>query len=101
MKGLGYFFVFEMDHAYTMHYTYVLRSLKDRELYVGSTADLQRRFTEHQSGRAEATAPRRPFELLFYEAFKCKADAERRERYLKSTKGRRSLRQILQESLAR
>ncbi len=82
-----------------MYYTYVLRSLKDDRPYIGYTHDLRRRFEEHQSGEALATRPRRPFELVFYEAFKDKADAKRREQYFKTTKGKVSLRRILQKSL--
>ena len=83
-----------------MYYTYVLRSLPDRKLYVGYTKDLQRRFSEHQHGQSDATAPRRPFELLFYEAFQHSADAKRREMYFKSTKGRRAMHLMLRDSLS-
>lgn len=82
-----------------MYYAYILRSLRDRKLYIGYTEDLQRRFSEHQHGLSDATAPRRPFELLFYEAFTCPDDAKRREAYFKSTKGRWTLRQMLRHAL--
>ena len=84
---------------FSMHYTYVLQSLKDGKLYIGSTADLRRRFTEHQQGKNTSTKHRRPFELIFYEAFKHAEDALRRERYFKTNKGKSTLRQMLRESL--
>lgn len=37
--------------------------------------------------------------LIFYEAFQSSKDAIRRERYLKSTKGKTTLRLMLRESL--
>jgi predicted GIY-YIG superfamily endonuclease len=37
--------------------------------------------------------------LVFYEAFSAKEDSIRRERYLKSTKGKATLRLMLRESL--
>ncbi len=82
-----------------MHYTYILKSLKDNKLYIGQTDDLKRRFNEHQRGKNNSTKARRPFELIFYEAFLSKSDAIRRERYFKSTKGKSSLKQMLRDSL--
>lgn len=38
--------------------------------------------------------------LVFYEAFAAKQDAVRREKYLKSTKGKRTLKLMLKDSLA-
>jgi len=44
---------------------YILYSLKDNNLYIGYTTNIQRRFAEHQSGNSKSTAPRRPFKLIF------------------------------------
>lgn len=82
-----------------MHYTYILKSLKDKKLYIGKSDDLKRRIGEHQKGKVEATKHRLPIELIFYEAFKNKADTTRREDYFKTTKGKRSLMIMLKESL--
>ncbi len=82
-----------------MHYTYVLRSLKDGKMYVGFTSDLRKRLHLHQNGKVFATKPRRPLELIFYEAHRNKYDALRRESYFKSTKGKSTLRNMLREFL--
>ena len=66
-----------------MFYVYVLKSLKDDKLYVGSTDDLRRRLAEHNTGKAKSTASRRPFTLRYYEAYSKEADARRRESMLK------------------
>ena len=79
---------------------YVLLSRKDDNFYVGYTTDLSRRLDEHFQGRNTSTAPRRPFVLVHCEYYLAKADAERRETYLKTAKGRRVLRLMLRESLA-
>lgn len=79
---------------------YVLLSLKDHNFYVGYTTDLPLRLDQHFQGRNTSTAPRRPFVLVFCEFYSAKADAERRETYLKTAKGRRTLRLMLSESLA-
>ena len=82
-----------------MHYTYVLKSLKDKKLYIGRSDDLRRRINEHQRGKVDATKHRMPIELIFYEAFRNKTDAIRRENYFKATKGKRALTIMLKESL--
>lgn len=66
-----------------MFYVYVIRSKKDSELYTGSTKDLKRRFMEHNAGRVYSTRWRRPFELVYYEAYKSERDAREREHNLK------------------
>jgi putative endonuclease len=81
------------------HYVYVLRSLRDGRLYVGSTGDLRRRLELHNSGLVTSTKPRRPLELIFYEAYRNEYDAKRRESYLKTSKGRSSLKVMLAEFL--
>ncbi len=82
-----------------MYYVYILKSLKDGKLYIGYTTDLRKRFKEHQGGEVISTKPRRPFELIFYEAYKRMKDAKRRERYFKTDKGKSTIRIMLQESL--
>ena len=62
-----------------MYYTYVLLSEADRRLYIGATQDLRRR----------------PLQLVYHEACLSPDDAYRRERYLKSGRGGRYLKQRL------
>ena len=81
------------------YYVYILRSLKDGLFYIGMTNDVDRRFIEHQTGKNISTAKRVPFELIYYEAFRNKNDAERREGYFKTTKGKTTLRQMLRNFL--
>ena len=79
---------------------YVLISLSDDNFYGGMTEDLKRRLTQHFHGQSKATAPRRPFRLLHCEYYFSKRDAARRETYLKTAKGRRTLRLMLHDGLA-
>ncbi len=81
------------------HCVYALRSQKDGDFYVGYTTDLLRRLDEHNQGRNASTATRRPFTLIHAELYAAKEDALRREQYLKSAKGRRVIRLMLQEGL--
>jgi len=82
-----------------MYYVYVLKSRLDEKLYIGYTTDLKERFKRHQNGEVVSTKSRRPLDLIFYEAYKSKEDAERRERYFKTAKGKSSLRIMLKDSL--
>lgn len=66
-----------------MFYMYILGSHKDKKLYTGSTNDLRKRVGEHNSGKVPSTQPRRPFELLYYEAYKTELEARKREASLK------------------
>jgi len=66
-----------------MFYVYILKSKKDHQLYIGSTNDLRRRLKEHNSGDIFSTKARRPFELIYYEAYVAEKDARRRESNLK------------------
>ena len=73
------------------YYVYVLRSLKDGNLYVGATQDLRLRLQQHEAGNVQSTAHRRPLELIYYEACRSQHDAFKREKYLKSAWGKRYL----------
>ncbi|MBP9757796.1 MAG: GIY-YIG nuclease family protein, partial [Candidatus Pacebacteria bacterium] len=59
------------------HYVYVLQSMLDGKQYVGYTVDLKKRMEQHQLGKSFATAPRRPFKLVYYEACLSPDDARR------------------------
>jgi putative endonuclease len=70
-----------------MQYVYVLRSLKDNGFYIGYSANLRKRFSEHVTGGSFATSHRGPWQLIYYEAYLNQANALGRERYLKSGAG--------------
>ena len=72
-------------------YTYVLRSLKDGKLYIGSTGNLLVRIQQHNAGGVKATKNRIPIKLVYFEGCASKKQAERRERYFKTGFGRRFL----------
>ncbi|MCF8084752.1 MAG: GIY-YIG nuclease family protein [Deltaproteobacteria bacterium] len=82
-----------------MFYTYVLRSDKDGNFYVGFTKDLKLRFEQHEKGLVESTKDRRPLKLIYYEACLSQEDALKRERYLKTYNGKRFLHNRLKSYL--
>lgn len=66
-----------------MFYLYVLKSVKDGNLYIGSTNNLRKRFNLHNEGKVFSTKMRASFELIYYEAYKSENDARKRETNLK------------------
>ena len=57
-----------------MFYVYLIRNQETKELYIGYTENLERRLKEHKDKNPD---------LLYYEAYKTRGDAQDRERKLK------------------
>ena len=74
-----------------MFYVYVLRSLRNSRLYIGQTENLNRRIEEHNSGRSQATRYQGPYQIVRVEYFSTREVALKRERFLKTGKGREQL----------
>jgi putative endonuclease len=67
---------------------YILSSIMDKNLYVGSTNNIRRRLTEHNSGKVDSTKSRIPFSLEAYIAVKDQAKTIELEQYFKTGSGR-------------
>ena len=65
------------------YYVYLLRSSKTQWIYIGCTNDLKNRLKEHNEGKVYSTKRMLPVELIYYEAFKSKDIAYKREKNLK------------------
>ncbi|OGF25305.1 hypothetical protein A2303_03040 [Candidatus Falkowbacteria bacterium RIFOXYB2_FULL_47_14] len=75
-----------------MFYVYILYSKKDQNFYIGYSEDLKRRMKEHLEGKVQSTRNRHPLRLLCYEAYLTKGEAIKRERFLKSSDGKKDIR---------
>lgn len=65
------------------NYTYIVRC-SDGSLYTGWTTDIEKRVEAHNSGKgAKYTKSRRPVTLAYYEVFKTKEEAMKREYAIK------------------
>ncbi len=84
------------DSLKFMYFTYLLL-LSNNKIYAGYTNDLQRRFKEHYLGKVDSTKSYHPLKLIFYEMFLNKKDAERREKYFKTDKGKKMIKVMLRE----
>jgi len=76
-------------------YVYVLKSETDNQFYTGYTSDLRQRIDEHNLGKVQSTKNRRPLKLVYFEGCLNQHDATHREKYLKTTYGKRYIRERL------
>jgi putative endonuclease len=79
------------------YYVYVLQSEKDRKFYIGCASNIKKRLEEHNSGKVSTTRNRRPLKLIYWEGCLNQQDAASRERYLKTTWGKRYIKSRLKE----
>lgn len=79
------------------YYVYVLQNLSKNFIYIGYSEDLKSRYASHNKGENKSTKSYIPLELLHYEAYKSIEDAKRRELYLKSNRGRTTLKTMLKK----
>ena len=77
-------------------YVYLLENKNDHSWYIGFSNDLKRRLTEHLEKKGGRTTKLKSgWGLIYYEAYREKADAIGRERFLKSGSGRKYLKKQL------
>jgi putative endonuclease len=79
-----------------MFTVYILYSEKFNKIYVGYTSDLEKRFLSHNEiGIKGWTKNFRPWKIIHSEIFETKVEAINREKQLKSSKGRETIREII------
>ena len=77
------------------YYVYIRKSQVNGRLYKGMTGKIDARIKDHNSGRCKSTKPYRPWELVYYEEYKTKEEARKREKFFRSGEGRELLKNIL------
>lgn len=82
-----------------MYYIYVLQSEKDNNFYVGFTHDLKIRLKQHQQGKVRSTKYRLPLKLVYVEICLNQDDAIHREKYLKTSWGKRYIKNRIKNYL--
>ena len=72
-----------------MFYTYVLYSKNYNKIYIGFTSNIDGRLAAHNHISNKGwTKSFMPWDILFYETFETKVEATKREKELKSSRGR-------------
>ena len=75
-------------------FVYVLKSLKDGNLYIGISQDPEKRVETHNKGKTESTRNRRPFILIYKEKCNSLNEAREKEKYYKSGFGREVIKNL-------
>jgi putative endonuclease len=80
-----------------MYFTYVLYSRATNRIYIGSSSDIVARLKahNHQNNRGW-TKKYQPWEIIYQESFLTRKDAFKRERELKSSRGRNYIHSMIQ-----
>ena len=79
-------------------HVYILQSEVSGRFYVGQTEHLEERVRYHQSNYSKSNRNRRPWNLLYTEAYETRSEAVRRESYIKKQKDRRFIERLVSAS---
>jgi putative endonuclease len=82
-----------------LYYVYVLQSATDKNFYVGYTNNIKKRIEEHNRGLVISTKKRIPLKLVYLEASLSQNDALVREKYLKTSWGKRYIKNRIRDYL--
>jgi len=74
---------------------YVLESISNGSRYIGMTKNLEVRLKEHKAGKTRSTKAFLPWKVVYQENVESRVEGRKREKYLKSSAGRRYLQKIL------
>ena len=77
------------------YYVYLLESETDKIWYVGFSANVEPRLKEHNRGKSKFTKGHMPWKLLYKEKVGNLDEARKKEKYYKSSAGKRRLKKIL------
>ena len=77
-----------------MYYVYAIRSVIKNYIYVGLTANTEKRISEHNDKKEKTTRSYAPFKTILIEEYDTRIKAREREKYLKSGAGKEYLRSL-------
>ena len=78
-----------------MFFAYVIKSIDHDYYYKGHCENLEKRLAQHNPGMTESIRPYIPFKLVYFEEFYTRKEAVSREKYFKTSAGRRYLKSKL------
>lgn len=80
-----------------MYYLYILK-LVDNSYYIGSTNDLEQRLKYHQKGKVRSTKNILPAGLIYFEKYKTRSEAQKREYQIKGWKSRKAIERLIHKA---
>jgi len=79
-------------------YVYIIYNIHHDIFYIGSTHNLQKRITEHKTGKGNYTSRYNGYWcFLYYESFPTRSEAMRREKEIKSWKSKTYTKKFIRE----
>ncbi len=78
-----------------MYWVYIVQSVSSGKRYIGQTNNMGRRLEEHNTRSGRYTSNKGPWEIVYHEKFDTRSEAMKKEKFLKSGKGRELLKKIL------
>ncbi len=66
------------------YFIYILRSLVNNDIYIGSTENVENRIKLHNLGKVKSTRGYKPWQLLEQQEFNSRSEAVMQERFLKN-----------------
>jgi len=81
--------------GWPMYHVYIFLNLTKTRTYTGVAEDIHKRLEEHNKGRVKSSSPYRPYQIIHTESLPTLKEARQKERFYKSTTGRRKLKIIV------
>ena len=78
-----------------MYHVYILLNETKTRTYTGVAADVDERLKKHNDGKVLSSRPYRPYDVIHVETYPTLKEARQKERFYKSTTGRRKLRELI------
>ncbi|MFA6407832.1 MAG: GIY-YIG nuclease family protein [Candidatus Paceibacterota bacterium] len=73
-------------------FVYFLKSLKNNDIYIGSTSNIDRRVALHNAGRVKSTKGYCPWQLLEYKEYPSRSESMKAELFYKTGQQKEILR---------
>ncbi len=77
-----------------MYQVYIFLNEAKTRTYTGVANDVNKRLAEHNSGKVKSSRPYRPYKIVYTESFATLSEARQKEKFYKSTTGRRRLQKL-------
>lgn len=77
-----------------MYSVYILLNEVKTRTYTGVADDVNKRLALHNAGRVKASRPYRPYNIIHTEEFETLKEARQKEKFYKSTTGRRRIKEM-------
>ncbi|MDD3297018.1 MAG: GIY-YIG nuclease family protein [Candidatus Omnitrophica bacterium] len=77
-----------------MYCVYILLNKTKTKTYTGVTKNINKRLLAHNAGKVKSSRPYRPYTVVNTEPFETLSEAMKKERFYKSTKGRRKIKNM-------